>query len=151
MKQKPIDNDLIFFNRALEYFDYPVGQLSEETKKSHKISDLGESDFLRDEMLSELDHLKELIISNPDKKIAALNDSEKEIFMEFVRTFSICPLCGNQNHYFHLKKLYFSDDKRKIKESLLHLMMLKRYKIKFNYGVPCCNCFKKYFEDKQIF
>lgn len=149
MKSK--NNDLIFFNRALEYFDYPIDQLSVETEESHKDSDPIESDFLRDEMLSELDHLKELIINNPDKKIAALNDSEKEIFMEFVRTFSVCPLCGNQNHYFHLKKLYFSDDKRRIKESLLHLMKLKHRKIKFNYGVPCCNCFKKHFEDKQFF
>jgi hypothetical protein len=151
MKQNSKNNELVFFNRALEYFDYPVDQLSEKAVKSDKVFELRESDFLRDEMLSELDHLKEVIISNPDKKIAGLSDSEKEIFMEFIRTFSVCPICGNQNHYFHLKKLYFSDDKRKIKESLLHLMMLKRYKIKFNYGVPCCNCFKKYFEDKQIF
>ncbi|MEJ2294915.1 MAG: hypothetical protein P8Y23_09100 [Candidatus Lokiarchaeota archaeon] len=149
MKQNSKNNGLVFFNRALEYFDYPVDQLSEDTIKSQKVFDLRESDFLRDEMLSELDHLKEVIINNPDKKIAALNDSEKESFMEFVRTFSVCPICGNQNHYFHLKKLYFSDNNRKMKESLLHLMKLKHHKIKFNYGISCCNCFKKHFQDKQ--
>jgi len=137
-------NKLIFFNQALEYFDYPVDTISNE--KSGQTLVIGDSDLLRDEMLSELDHLKELIINNPDTKIKALSKAERDLFFEFIRTFSICPICGNQNHYFHLKKFYFSEDKKIIKQSLLNLMRLNYKKFKFKYGVPCCNCFKKCFE-----
>jgi len=139
-------NKLIFFNQALEYFDYPVDIISNE--KSGQTLVIGDSDLLRDEMLSELDHLKELIINNPDTKIKALSKAERDLFFEFIRTFSICPICGNQNHYFHLKKFYFSEDKKIIKQSLLNLMRLNYKKFKLKYGVPCCSCFKKYFEEK---
>ncbi|TFG12304.1 MAG: hypothetical protein EU531_10655 [Promethearchaeota archaeon] len=141
-------NKLIFFNQALEYFDYPVDDISNESEKSAEMLFIGDSDLLRDEMLSELDHLKELIINNPDAKIKALSEAERKLFFEFIRTFSICPICGNQNHYFHLKKFYFSEDKKIIKESLLNLMRLNYKKFKLKYGVPCCNCFKKCFEEK---
>jgi hypothetical protein len=143
------DNErLIFFNQALEYFEYPIGKISDEEEKTRETFSMGDSSLLRDEMLSELDRLKELIINNPDAKLEALSESERKLYFKFIHNFSICPICGNQNHYFHLKKLYFSEDKKIMKESLLNLMKLNYQKIKLNYGVPCCTCFKKYFESK---
>ena len=145
---KKEDDKLIFFNQALEYFDYPVDEISKKSEKPRETLIINDSDILREEMLSELDRLKELIINNPDTKIAALSESEKQIFFKFINKFSICPICGNQNHYFHLKRFYFSEDKQIMKNSLLSLMRLNYRKFKLNYGVPCCNCFKKFFEDK---
>lgn len=140
-------DDLIFFNQALEYFDYPVDQLSNENRNSQKNLILKDSDLLKHEMLAELNRLKEVIINNPDAKLQALSESERQVFFDFIRKFSICPICGNQNHYLYLKKLYFNEDKRVMKDALLNLMIHKYYKIKINFGVPCCNCFKKYFEE----
>lgn len=150
MKDNHKENNekLIFFNQALEYFEYPVDNISAKEEKTRETISMGDSRLLRDEMLTELDRLKELIINNPDAKLKALSESERKLYFEFIRNFSICPICGNQNHYFHLKRLYFSEDKKIMKESLLNLMKLNYQKIKLNYGVPCCTCFKKYFESK---
>jgi len=150
MKDNHKENNekLIFFNQALEYFEYPVDKISAKEEKIRETISMVDSRLLRDEMLSELDRLKELIINNPDAKLKALSESERKLYFEFIRNFSICPICGNQNHYFHLKRLYFSEDKKIMKESLLNLMKLNYQKIKLNYGVPCCTCFKKYFEPK---
>jgi len=150
MKDNHKENNekLIFFNQALEYFEYPVDKISAKEEKIRETISMVDSRLLRDEMLSELDRLKELIINNPDAKLKALSESERKLYFEFIRHFSICPICGNQNHYFHLKRLYFSEDKKIMKESLLNLMQLNYQKIKLNYGVPCCTCFKKYFEPK---
>jgi len=150
MKDNHKENNekLIFFNQALEYFEYPVDKISAKEEKIRETISMVDSRLLRDEMLSELDRLKELIINNPDAKLKALSESERKLYFEFIRNFSICPICGNQNHYFHLKRLYFSEDKKIMKESLLNLMQLNYQKIKLNYGVPCCTCFKKYFEPK---
>ncbi|TFG02745.1 MAG: hypothetical protein EU542_04270 [Promethearchaeota archaeon] len=150
MKDNHKENNekLIFFNQALEYFEYPIDKISAKEEKTRETIIMGDSRLLRDEMLTELDRLKELIINNPDAKLKALSESERKLYFEFIRNFSICPICGNQNHYFHLKRLYFSEDKKIMKESLLNLMKLNYQKIKLNYGVPCCTCFKKYFESK---
>lgn len=140
------ENDkLIFFNQAIEYFDYPIQAVSQKTEKAKETLTIDDSDLLRNEMLSELDRLKELIINHPDVKIASLSESEKQLFFEFIRKFSICPICGNHNHYFYLKRFFFSKDNEIMKNSLLNLMRLNYKKFKLNYGVPCCSCFKKLF------
>jgi hypothetical protein len=139
-------SELIFFNQALEYFDYPVNQNSVSIVKSKSHLAPNHSDLLKDEMLYELNRLKELIINNPDIKLEALNDYEKKLFFDFIKKFSLCPICRSQNHYLHLKELFFSEEKKRIKQSLISLMRIDNHKFKFNYGVPCCNCFKKYIE-----
>jgi len=143
---KKENGSLIFFNQALEYFDYPINKFSKQAENAEEKAIINNSAILREEMLSELDRLKELIINNPEAKIAALSESERQLFFEFIDRFSICPVCGNQNHYFHLKRLYFNEDKKFMKNSLLNLMRINYKKFNLNFGVPCCNCFKKYFE-----
>ena len=61
-------------------------------------------------MLIELDNLKELIGNHPDNKFKHLNDEEKELFLEFLESFSTCPICKRRNHSLSLKKLYFNED-----------------------------------------
>ncbi len=139
-------NNLIFFNEALEYlddFDY------RKTKKSKK-SPLRRSNLLRDEMLEELNHLKEIIINNPDLKLEALNKQEKKLFFNFIEYYSICPICKKTNHYSNLKKFYFNEKLDNIREILLRIMNFNDSKLSnlnLNFGIPCCNCYKKYLEE----
>ncbi|TFF90045.1 MAG: hypothetical protein EU548_05000 [Promethearchaeota archaeon] len=138
---------LHFFNQALEYFDYPSTNISKCIENSRQELSSNNSDLLRDEMLTELEHLKELIINNPDAKIKNLSESDRKLYFKFINTFSKCPICGNQNHYFHLKNFYFNEDKKDLKDSLLNLMRMTHKRVKFSYGVPCCDCFKMLFDE----
>ena len=100
-------------------------------------------------MLCELDNLKGIINDDPDLKIKAMNEDEKEIFKHFINYYSTCPLCKQKNHIINLKKLYFNEDKELI-NSLARLMEINNRKLKkynVQYGIPCCNCFKKYFQE----
>ena len=139
-------NNLIFFNEALEYlddFDYF------KTKKATK-SPLRRSNLLRDEMLEELNHLKEELINNPDLKLEALNTEEKKLFFNFIKYYSICPICKKTNHHFNLKKFYFNEKMDNIREILVRFMNYNESKLSnlnLNFGIPCCNCYKKFFEE----
>jgi len=77
---------------------------------------------------------------------------EDNEFNEFLRTFAVCPICGNQNHYDNLKNFYYSRDPVliKLKEKLLDLMEESRdfnelYYNEIQIGIPCCKCFDKQF------
>lgn len=139
-------NNLILFNDALEYlddFDYF------KTNKSTK-SPLSHSNLLRDEMLEELNHLKERIINNPDLKLESLNKEEKKLFYNFIEYYSICPICKKTNHYSNLKEFYFNEKMDKIREILIRIMNFNDSKLNnldLNFGIPCCNCYKKCFEE----
>ncbi len=139
-------NNLIFFNEALEYlddFDYS------KTKKSIK-SPLRRSNLLRDEMLEELNHLKEIIINNPDLKLESLNKQEKKLFFNFIEYYSICPICKKTNHYSNLKKFYFNEKLDNIREILVRIIDYNDSKLSnlnLNFGIPCCNCYKKYLKE----
>ncbi|MFX0018788.1 MAG: hypothetical protein ACFFAK_09525 [Promethearchaeota archaeon] len=139
-------NNLILFNDALEYlddFDYI------KTKKSTN-SPLRRSNPLRDEMLEELNHLKEIIINNPDLKLESLNKKEKKVFFNFIEFYSICPICKKTNHYSNLKKFYFNEKLDNIREILVRIMNYNDSKfsnLNLNFGIPCCNCYKKYLEE----
>jgi len=78
-------------------------------------------------------------------------DAGKEdgLFKAFFNNFSTCPLCKNKNDKALLIELYFSKEpsKKYIRDHLMELM--KRLKInegKIKIGVPCCECFKKFYE-----
>ncbi|UCD01951.1 MAG: hypothetical protein JSV23_02725 [Promethearchaeota archaeon] len=146
MSRKKKKNALRFFNEAVEYIDrYDTRDiLIEETTIPLNIRSPN-SNFLRDEMLNELNNLRNIIRDNPDLKIEKLSDEEKEIFYDFIKFYRICPLCGNPNHFFNLKKVFFDENKKILIKQLIRLMTLKSNKLK-NYhlhlGVPCCNCYK---------
>lgn len=142
----------VIFNEAIEYFE-KYSEIkpnsNQDTDRSYDV--LKSSILLREEMLSELDHLKELINNNPDLKFEALDEEEKEIYYRFVKFYSNCPICGTTNHYSHLKKIYFIEENKEFKQKLVNLMNLEKKKLKkfnINIGVPCCTCFKKHFEKK---
>lgn len=107
---------------------------------------------LRTEMLEELNRLKEIILNNPDKKLKQMTEGEKSLFNKFIKHYSVCPICGNYNHYYNLKSIYFDDKLRDFKIFLLRNMKEdlednKSNIFNLNIGVLCCNCYKKYYEE----
>ncbi|NVM35555.1 MAG: hypothetical protein HWN81_08155 [Candidatus Lokiarchaeota archaeon] len=151
MREKKKRKNLRFFNEAVEYidkFDTP-DNFFEENTVSLEIGD-SNSTFLRDEMLNELNNLRDIIKNNPDLKLKSLTKVEKQIFHKFINFYSKCPICGNLNHFFNLKRAYFDEEKKLLIEKLIRLMTLNNRKLnKFNLqlGVPCCNCYKNFYEE----
>ena len=146
MNKKSKNKNLLFFNEAIEYFDKFTSQdiLSNETVSENNYN----TNFLRDAMLNELDNLKTIIESNPDFKLEALSEGEKQKFRKFIKFYSLCPLCGGFNHYFNLKQLFFDKNKKNLIETLIKFMNVKNkkfksYKFKFNFGILCCDCYQK--------
>ncbi len=151
MNGKKENRPLRFFNEAVEYIDKFDTQeiFVRENRVSLENRD-SNSNFLRDEMINELNNLRDLIRNNPDLKIEKLTKPEKQIFWNFLKFYSKCPICGNLNHFFNLKRAYFDEDKKFLVKELLRLMTLNSRKLN-NYnlhlGVPCCNCYKQFFEE----
>jgi len=110
---------------------------------------------LREAMLIELERLREIMSGDfleDDENYINLSDYEKEIFHEFLEYFSACPICNRRNHKNYLKTFYFDENiyKRILKERLLKLMdeakeFDESYFNKILLGIPCCDCFKRYF------
>lgn len=148
MKDKGKKKSLIFFNEALEYFDKYESQ--DVFLNEHIEEDNFNSNFLRNEMICELNNLSNIIESNPDFKIEKLSDDDREIFYKFIEFYRKCPICGEFNHYFNLKQLYFNERKKKLIMDLIKFMNIKNKKYKrFNlsFGIPCCNCYKNLMND----
>lgn len=151
MSEKKKNKRLPLFYKAIEYFD------KSDTQKiliSEKLNNLENrrinTTLLRDEMLNELNNLRNLIDNNPDLKLKVLSKKEKEFFSSFIKFYQICPICYQYNHYRNLKKLYFDEDKRELKEKLIKFMNLRSKKLKkinLSFGIPCCNCYKNLMGD----
>ena len=144
MNKKSENKNLLFFNEAVEYFDRFTAQdiLSNETANENNYN----TNFLRDEMLNELENLKTIIESNPDLKLDALSEEEKLNFHKFIKFYSLCPICGGFNHYFNLKQLFFDENKKSLIETLIKFMNVKNKRFKHlnvNFGIPCCDCYQK--------
>ena len=151
MKEKKKKKPLRFFNEAVEYIDkFDTQDLVIDENAIPLITRDHNSTFLRDEMINELNNLRELIRNNPDLKIKALSKKERDIFYDFIKFYRICPICRNQNHFFNLKKIFFDEEKKFVIGELIRLMTINRGKLKkinLQFGVPCCNCYKQFFEE----
>ncbi len=136
--KKEEEKQLIFFNEALEYFNENMFIAQESNLINQN------SNILREEMLNELENLKELLLNHPDIKYDSLSEEEKQNFQEFIRSYAICPICGSFNHYYNLKTLFFSENQDLLSD-LVKLMKIKNKKFRnlnISFGIPCCNCFK---------
>ncbi|MCK4285937.1 MAG: hypothetical protein KAX18_07030, partial [Candidatus Lokiarchaeota archaeon] len=96
MEEKREESTLLFFNEAIEYFDKFSDQDSivDDPVRENRFN----TNFLRNSMLNELNNLKDIIENNPDLKIEALSDEDKEKFHKFISFYKKCPICGNPNH-----------------------------------------------------
>ncbi|MFX1288885.1 MAG: hypothetical protein ACFFFY_10065, partial [Promethearchaeota archaeon] len=78
-------------------------------------------------------------------------EPEKIIFNDFMRFYSICPMCKKSNHALHLKKLYALEENEEYKNELIHLMSVqgrREHDFSINTGLLCCDCFKSFFNRK---
>lgn len=148
MDEKRKNKTLLFFNEAIEYFDKFSTQ---DILVNGRINENNfNANFLRDAMLNELNNLKNIIENNPDLKVEALSEAEKEAFYKFIKFYRICPICGNQNHYFNLKQLFFDENKKVLIGDLIKFMNVKNKKFRnynLNFGIPCCDCYKKMIDE----
>lgn len=111
---------------------------------------------LREEMLAELERLRQIMEGcdyNAEEDYNNLSEEEKEIFDNFLESYSKCPICNESNHKGYLMKFYLdsSPDKIQLKEKLLKLMKESKnfdeiYYNKISLGIPCCMCFNEVFE-----
>jgi hypothetical protein len=137
------------FGEAIEYFDR-FNDIGFKTKSDDLATQIDNPNVLRDQMLHELDHLKEIILNNPDKKFAQLSNKEKKKFQKFIKIYSTCPVCGNFNHYSNLRNIFLEDQNQEIIEYLMKSIKFKNSKIKnikISFGIPCCVCYKKLFDE----
>ena len=110
---------------------------------------------LRDVMLEELERLRRIMRGDhieDDENYHSLSQKEKQLFHNFLDYFAHCPVCKRRNHNTYLKTFYFDESikKRDFKERLLKLMDESKdfndiYYNKILFGIPCCECFKKFF------
>jgi hypothetical protein len=138
--------DLLFFNEAIEYFN----RFDKKDLVFSQDPDELSPNQLRDQMLNELDNLRDIISNHPDLKLKKLNNEEKKKYSEFMKFYSVCPICGEINHYHNLKKFFFDENNQNIKEKLIKFMDFKKSKrikqFQLDFGIPCCKCFKELFE-----
>jgi len=142
---KKKEKNLLIFNEALEYYDNLDTIENEVCETIEDRSPL--RNILREQMLAELDHLKEIIGNHPDFKFESLSEEEKKFFQDFVVFYAVCPICRQKNHSHNIKKLFFNENRRLI-DDLIRIMNYNNKKLKnlnISFGIPCCSCFKKYF------
>ncbi|TFF88258.1 MAG: hypothetical protein EU550_01645 [Promethearchaeota archaeon] len=71
----------------------------------------------------------------------------------FLKKYSICPLCYSENHESYLTSFYHDNSKSslKLKKSLEFLEKNQKYKgMNLDFGIPCCNCFQKIFDQPEF-
>ncbi|MBD3352713.1 MAG: hypothetical protein GF364_14595 [Candidatus Lokiarchaeota archaeon] len=121
-------------------------------------SDNGSLGSLRDEMLRELDRLRNIMRdghdSSFDKLENALSEEEHEIFEEFLQFYNTCPVCGSENHRSYLVAFYFNEEssRRALRDRLLEYLDKAKHSNIHNpkaisFGIPCCKCYKKFFNE----
>ncbi len=139
-KNKQIKID---FSKALEYIDAPISNFLEENTNHLSRN----NNLLKDLMLRELNNLSDIIVRHPDFKINKMNYQDKQALKQFLNYFSECPICHQKNHIYNLKKVFIEED-RNILNALSRLKGFNGKlfnKIKFKFGIPCCNCYKRVF------
>jgi hypothetical protein len=146
--QREKTKNLKVFNEAVEYFDRSNGENEFELNGSASLDST--SILLQELMLSELDNLKGIIGNDPEPKINAMTEDEKELFKRFIHYYSYCPICNQKNHIINLKKLYFNEDQELITSLKIFMENKNQRTRKYNilFGIPCCTCFKKFFKEE---
>ena len=145
-------------------YDLESFKVSEEEIRDF-IKKNGLCNFFLSSVYDDIDTKKEvfkLIVESIDPNYPLNNfslftpkDFDSDEFKEFVRYFSVCPICKKENHYESLKSIYISDEPELI---LLRQQIYKAIEVSRDFklnkkrnlkvGIPCCNCYKMLFKNK---
>jgi hypothetical protein len=78
--------------------------------------------------------------------------SEIKDIKNFLKEFSSCPICHTKNHPNYLISFYYDKSKKELKKALLKHTKDSIIKgLHLNWGIPCCNCFSKFFGTEPEF
>ena len=148
------NKNLVMFNAALEYFEeieYCEDKIVYEPVRE-EIRPLELNNLLRNEMLLELDNLKEIFSSNSEirEMFEKSDDPNADAFYNFIMQFSRCPICNGFNHFKILKDIYYSEEYQDLVKNFLNLMKNEKLdNLNIEIGIPCCVCFNVYLQDKE--
>ncbi|MFX1398836.1 MAG: hypothetical protein ACFFAS_17535 [Promethearchaeota archaeon] len=145
-KNKKTNDRSINFAKALEYMESPNEIIFQDENEVKPDSDKGNQ--LKNLMLRELNSLSEIIIKHPDFLINQMSNDEKTTLKRFLDSFSTCPICQQKNHSYNLKKAFIKEDNNflNILSRLKKFDRSVNYRIKLKFGIPCCTCYKRIFE-----
>ncbi len=121
-----------------------------ESEENHE-GDIDTITLIREQMLTDIERIQAILFDDTyvvDQDYENLSDEEKKICDNFLKFYSICPICKGENHKDDLMRFYFEETEftKKLRDNLLKLMdNSKNYKNKIVIGIPCCQCFKKIF------
>jgi len=135
--QKLLDEDRLFITKII------LGEFK-RTVFFTSINDIDRDNIFR-QLLENISHFSNIF------RLSILLPENNNDFENFMKVFSVCPVCGRKNHYSYLRKFYFnrSYESLKIKDSLMKLLESSKdfdatYYNRINIGIPCCKCFKKH-------
>ncbi|MGV9204918.1 MAG: hypothetical protein ACOC44_12975, partial [Promethearchaeia archaeon] len=75
--------------------------------------------------------------------------SDLEEIQRFLVYYNTCPVCGTKNHKNYLLSFYYEEHRKELRDALIKNMDLKIHQdINLSIGIPCCNCFSEFFEEK---
>lgn len=94
---------------------------------------------------------RSIIYNEYDTSYGELNQwikKKERDFQNFKTYFNKCPCCNEPLHVSYLRTFFFSQDtkKQQLKEKLSQLIE-NSSRFNFHIGIPCCTCFKKYFDE----
>ena len=121
-----------------------------ESEENHE-GDIDTITLIREQMLTDIERIQAILFDDTyvvDQDYENLSDEEKKICDNFLKFYSICPICKGENHKDNLMRFYFEETEftKKLRDNLLKLMdNSENYKNKIVIGIPCCKCFKKIF------
>jgi len=151
--------DILYFTNIQDIPEYQEQFIQSNNNLIDSLSSL------REELLRELAELRDILENRQlqfedsyKQKIENLTCKERLEYEKFLEFYSKCPLCGSNNHKNYLNAFYFSDEKEKIilKDFLIYYMDFSHknpfyFEIKnIKFGIPCCNCYKIYFDENEI-
>ncbi|MGV9198662.1 MAG: hypothetical protein ACOC4M_07460 [Promethearchaeia archaeon] len=114
--------------------------------------EVSKSRDLREQVFKSL--IARLRLISKIKQFVLVAPTYDERLKRFLREFATCPICGSKNHENYLKRFYFSlkPEIRVIKEQFLDALAQQKHSnfgLQVAFGIPCCECFSKYFKHIQ--
>lgn len=101
--------------------------------------------------------VQKIDLNNPLNHFYILQESDDKKFKMIEKLFERCPICKKKNHSNRdLRNVYYNQHNPvtiRLRENLLRLIdNLENINIehsnKISIGIPCCACFKKFFEEQ---
>ncbi|MFO8020005.1 MAG: hypothetical protein R6U96_15375 [Promethearchaeia archaeon] len=150
-KENPNIPFILLGTKADLPYEVSIEEIEDFMEKSHiyDFFEVSKSQDMREKVFKSLIARLELI-SNI-RKFILVAPTYDERLKNFLNQFTRCPICNAKNHENYLKRFYFSlqPEIRTIKEQFLNALSSEKSsnsELQIGFGIPCCECFSKYFK-----